>query len=141
MKDTLSEVFDVEPLSGDVVTTKGEVVLPEQTQQEEKIDHDYDATRNNLHSLLVQGQDALVYALEIAKQSEHPRAFEVVGNLIKQLSEVNAQLLELHEKKQKLDAPSKKGEPPVTQNVTNNALFVGSTSDLNKFLDKMKKGE
>ena len=141
MKDTLSEVFDVEPLSGDVVTTKGEVVLPEQTQQEEKIDHDYDATRNNLHSLLVQGQDALIYALEIAKQSEHPRAFEVVGNLIKQLSEVNAQLLELHEKKQKLDAPSKKGEPPVTQNVTNNALFVGSTSDLNKFLDKMKKGE
>lgn len=141
MKDTLSEVFDVEPLSGDVVTTKGEVVLPEQTQQEEKIDHDYDATRNNLHSLLVQGQDALIYALEIAKQSEHPRAFEVVGNLIKQLSEVNAQLLELHEKKQKLDAPSKNGEPPVTQNVTNNALFVGSTSDLNKFLDKMKKGE
>lgn len=137
--ETLSDVFDLEPMeakSGELITTSGEVVLP----KDEKIEYDYEKTRGNLHSLLAQGQEALYHALEVAKSSEHPRAFEVVGNLMKQLSDVNTQLLDLHEKKQKLDVPASKKEEAAKQVTNNNAIFVGSTSDLNKMLSNMNKG-
>jgi len=81
-----------------------------------------------------------MHALEVAKASEHPRAFEVVGNLMKQLSDVNAQLLDLHEKKQKLDLPAAKKEEASKQVTNNNAIFVGSTAELNKMLQNMNKG-
>ena len=73
--------------------------------------------------------------LEVAKQSEHPRAYEVVGNIMKQLADMNQQLLDIHQQKQKLDVPNKKEQ---TGNVTtNNAIFVGSTNDLSRFLNNM----
>ena len=133
--ETLSDVFDIEPMevkSGELITTKGDVVVP----KDEKIEYDYEKTRSNLHGLLQSGQDALMHALEVAKASEHPRAFEVVGNLMKQLSDVNAQLLDLHEKKQKLDLPKTKQEESTSskQVTNNNAIFVGTTSDLNKMI-------
>lgn len=142
--ESLSEVFDVEPMevkSGELITSSGDVIVPDQPK-DEKIEYDYEKTRGNLHALLQSGQDALMHALEVAKASEHPRAFEVVGNLMKQLSDVNAQLLDLHEKKQKLDIPKgKQEETGNTKQVTNNnAIFVGSTADLNKMLQNMNKG-
>jgi len=143
MDESLSNVFDIEPMevkSGELITSSGEVVIPEQPK-DEKIEYDYEKTRGNLHSLLAQGQEALMHALEVAKSSEHPRAFEVVGNLMKQLSDVNAQLLDLHEKKQKLDLPAAKKEEATGKQVTNNnAIFVGSTADLNKMIQNMNKG-
>lgn len=138
LDESLSEVFDIEPMdvkSTQLVTTEES----KEVKKDERIEYDYDKTRNNLHSLLQSGQDALMHALEVAKSSEHPRAFEVVGNLMKQLADVNAQLLELHEKKQKLDMPAAKREE-ATKQVTNNAIFVGSTSELNKMLSNMNKG-
>ena len=141
--ESLSDVFDLEPMevkTGELITSAGEVIVPDQPK-DEKIEHDYDKTRGNLHSLLAQGQEALYHALEVAKSSEHPRAFEVVGNLMKQLSDVNAQLLDLHEKKQKLDLPKTKQEEATGKQVTNNnAIFVGSTADLNKMIQNMNKG-
>jgi hypothetical protein len=142
LDNNLSQVFDIEPVKeGEVIMAGGEVVIPESKVQDEKIDYDYDKTRANLHSLLAQGQEALMHALEVAKSSEHPRAFEVVGNLVKQLSEVNAQLLDIHEKKQKLDNKSGKKDEVSTKNVTNNAIFVGSTTELNKMIKNMTTGE
>jgi hypothetical protein len=142
LDNNLSHVFDIEPVKeGEVIMASGEVVIPESKVQDEKIDYDYDKTRANLHSLLAQGQEALMHALEVAKSSEHPRAFEVVGNLVKQLSEVNAQLLDIHEKKQKLDNKSGKKDEVSTKNVTNNAIFVGSTTELNKMIKNMTTGE
>ena len=135
--DRLSDVFDIEAIevkTGDVITMETEVM----PQSNNKIESDYDRTRSNLHSLLQQGQDALYHALEIAKSTEHPRAFEVVGNLMKQLSDVNTQLLDLHDKKRKIDTPSK-AEEVSNKQITNNAIFVGSTSELNKFLNNMNK--
>lgn len=143
--DNLSQVFDMEPVKqGDVIMKSGEVVPADvDNKQSEKIETDYDKTRNNLHGLLSQGQEALMYALDIAKSSEHPRAFEVVGNLIKQLSDINSQLLDIHEKKQKLDSKSggKPDEVPTKQVTNNNAIFVGSTSELNKMIKQMNSGE
>lgn len=133
--NTLNDKFGIETLPVEVVTKTGEVIVPAPKSDEEAIEYDYEKTRNNLHSLLEQGQDALLHALEVAKQSEHPRAFEVVGGLMKQLADVNHQLLDLTEKKQKLRG---KKENNVDKQVTNNnAIFVGSTAELNKLL----KGE
>lgn len=140
INNNLSEVFNIEsPLQGELIMKDGSVVVPDTNNQDEKIDYDYEKTRNNLHGLLAQGQDALTNALEIAKASEQPRAFEVVGMLVKQLSEVNAQLLDLHEKKQKLDGKYDKKDDNNTKNVTNNnAIFVGSTTELNKLIKNMQ---
>lgn len=139
--ENLSKVFDVEPMDKtEVIKKDGTVLPPKSKKMEENIDFDYDRSRDNLHGLLVQGQDALMNALEIAKQSEHPRAFEVVGNLIKQLADVNEQLLSLHDKKQKLDNPKSSEKKEGVTN--NNAIFVGSTSELNKLLNDLdNKGE
>ena len=134
--NNLSEVFNMElteKVSQEYVTEAEEFI----SSQNGKVESDYDKTRFNLHHLLSQGQDALNHALEIAKQSEHPRAFEVVGNLMKQLADINNQLMELHTQKQKLDAPSKLE----TKNITNNSIFVGSTTELNKLINKMNTGE
>ena len=139
--ENLSKVFGVEPIrEGEVITSGGDVILPDSKGVEENVIKDYDSARNNLYKLLNQGQDALYSALEIAKQSEHPRAFEVVGNLMKQLADINEQLLALSERKVKLYAPKQQEGQPSKQ-VTNNAIFVGSTSELSKMLNKMNKGE
>jgi len=136
--DSLSEVFDIPKITKtdfDVIDSSGSVIKPTQ----EKIENDYDTTRDNLRSLLTTGQSALLHALDVAKQSEHPRAFEVVGNLMKQLADVNQQLMDLHQQKAKLDAP---GKAEAAKQVTNNnAIFVGSTSELSKMIKNMNKGE
>ena len=135
--DKLREVFDIEPaIEGEVITKQNEVIVPN-AKQNENINYDYDKSRSNLHSLLQSGQEALMHALEVAKQSEHPRAFEVVGNLVKQLADVNQQLLDLHQQHQKLMGVEKK-EKEETKSVTNNAIFVGSTAELHKIINDMK---
>jgi len=135
--ENLSETFDIEPMpkgTQEIITQDGEVIK----EPNARIEKDYDDSRENLKNLLEKGQEALLHSLEVAKQSEHPRAFEVVGNLIKQLADVNQQLMDLHQQKQKLDAPkASKGD----KNVTNNAIFVGSTAELNKLIHKMNKGD
>jgi hypothetical protein len=133
--ESLSKTFDVEPIGKtDIVTKDGEVIKP----TDKKIEDDYEITRSHMRMLLVQGQEALNGALEVAKQSEHPRAFEVVGNLMKQLADVNQQLMDLHQQKAKLDSPKEGGKKEVTNN---NAIFVGSTAELNKLIKNMAKGE
>lgn len=135
--DTLSETFNLDPLpvpasKQELITASGEVIVPHD-KVDENIDYDYEKTRSNLHNLLEQGQHALMHALEVAKSSEHPRAFEVVGGLMKQLADINHQLLDLSEKKQKL--AGKKDPETGNQQVTNhNAIFVGSTAELNKMI-------
>jgi hypothetical protein len=134
--DSLSNVFNVETIPNtDVITRDGEIITTGNT----KIEDDFDTSRNNLRILLQQGQEALQKSLDVAMQSEHPRAFEVVGNLMKQLADVNQQLMDLHQQKQKLDEPSKAEKSKQVTN--NNAIFVGSTAELNKLIKNMAKGE
>ena len=133
--DSLSEVFDVQSMpKTEVITQDGEIISPSS-----KVEDDFDTSRNNLRILLQQGQEALQKSLDVAMQSEHPRAFEVVGNLMKQLADINQQLLDLHQQKQKLDEPSKAEKAKQVTN--NNAIFVGSTAELNKLIKNMSKGE
>ena len=104
---------------------KVEKVKPSINGQDEDTDFQY--AGENLYNLIERGQDGLEELLEIAKQSEHPRAFEVVGQMIDKLTTTNKELLNLH--KTKKDIKTEKGPTNVT-----NALYVGSTADLQKML-------
>jgi hypothetical protein len=133
--ETLSAEFGLQPMSQtEVITRTGEVI----NDSTNKIQDDFDVTRGNLRILLQQGQEALQKSLDVAMQSEHPRAFEVVGNLMKQLADINQQLLDLHQQKQKLDTPKEGSRKEVTNN---NVIFTGSTAELNKLIKNMSKGE
>ena len=96
-------------------------------------DIDYNYARENYYNLIERNQDAVEEMLEIAKQSEHPRAFEVVGQLIKSGLDANKELMALHKTKKELSI--EKGP----SQVTNQAVFVGSTAELQKLL-KVKRG-
>ena len=107
--------------------------IPRPSKDVEDVDADYEYQRENFYNLIEKGQDAIQGILDIAQNSDHPRAYEVAGNLIKQVSEVTEKLGDLQEKMKKLkDVPNK-----APKNVTN-ALFVGSTSELQKILKKKK---
>ena len=92
-------------------------------------DVDYKYSRENFYNLVERGQDAIDGILEVAKEGEHPRAYEVVGQLIKNVSEVTEKLVDLQEKMKKL----KEVPDNAPKNVTN-ALFVGSTAELQKLI-------
>ena len=90
---------------------------------------DYEYTRANLYNLIEKGQEAINGILEVAQSSDHPRAYEVAGQLIKSVGDVSDKLLDLQKKMKDLDAPTKGGPTTV-----NNALFVGSTAELSKLI-------
>ena len=93
------------------------------------VDKDYEYTRSNLYSLIEKGQESLNGIMELAGESASPRAYEVAGQIIKSVADTTDKLMELQKKVKEIDED--KGKP--TQ-VTNNAVFVGSTSDLSKML-------
>lgn len=93
---------------------------------------DYAYTRGQLYSLISQGQEAVQGALEVAQESGHPRAYEVAVNAMKQVADMTDKLADLQKKMKDLDADNKK-----ITNVTNNAMFVGSTTELQKMLKEM----
>ena len=132
--ESLSKVFDIEPMvAQEVLPALSSAPVIESS---DKIEDDYDHARDNLRELLTQGKSALETALSVAKSSEHPRAFEVVGGLMKQLADINQQLMDVHQQKKKLEEPNK----TQTKNTTNNAIFVGSTAELSKMISNMNKG-
>jgi predicted house-cleaning noncanonical NTP pyrophosphatase (MazG superfamily) len=128
-KKKLNEVLDIE----DGVQSVQQIVQPPEGNDDEQIDKDYEYTRTNLYNIIERGTEALEEVLEVAKQSQQPRAFEVVSTLVKTISDANKDLLELKNKQKAL-----KGEKAKAKNVTN-ALFVGSTADFQKMIEDMKK--
>ena len=98
---------------------------------DETVDNDFKYARENLYNIIERGSEALNTLVDVANQSQHPRAFEVVGQLVKTLSDTNKDLLELQKKVKVI----KKDIPDQPQNVTN-ALFVGNTSELQKMINK-----
>ena len=96
----------------------------------EDIKKDYQYTRANLYSLIEKGQEAINGIMELAAESDQPRAYEVAGQLIKSVGDVTDKLIDLQKKLKDIEDESVK----TTNNVTNNAVFVGSTSELSKLL-------
>ena len=130
--DKLNEVLDI---AGEIVPqevkieTKKELTVPE----EKDPDIDFETGRKNLYNLLDKGNEAIDGILSLAKEGEHPRAYEVAGQLIKTVSEVSQNLLDLQEKLKKIKDVPNTGPKSVT-----NALFVGSTTELTKLLKRKK---
>ena len=131
------ELGVIEKIVPKVMPTKSEVShYSNELTGEDDIEDDYKFQRDNFYNLVEKGSAAIDGILELAKESEHPRTYEVAGNLIKQVAEVAEKLGDLQEKMRKLkEVPSN-----APKNVTN-ALFVGSTTELQKMLkDKLEDG-
>ena len=99
--------------------------------ENDDIEKDYEYTRANLYSLIEKGQEAINGIMELAGEGGSPRAYEVAGQLIKSVADTTDKLIDLQKKLKDVEDESKKS---TTNNVTNNALFVGSTSELQKLL-------
>ena len=110
-------------------SSKGEIMGQQDWGDMNDAERDYEYQRQNFYNLVERGTDAVEGILELAKESEHPRAYEVAGNLIKQVADVTEKLGELQEKMKKLKEVPEHGPKNVT-----NALFVGSTAELQKML-------
>jgi len=134
--DKLNTFLNIFPSSNsetviDVVATEPEQTK-EKSKEEANIDDDYEYARNNLKGLIESGKSAMENIVFLAKEGESPRAYEVVGQLIKTLADTNKDLLDLGKK-----AREAKGKDTAQQSqniVTNNSLFVGSTAELQKLI-------
>ena len=133
--DKLNEILEVtaEQILAPAPIKKQEIaVMPESNDPQDDFEHG----RANLYKLIEKGNEAVDGILSLAKESEHPRTYEVAGNLIKQVAEVTEKLGELQEKMKRLkEVPSN-----APKNVTN-ALYVGSTAELQKLLKGKKNGQ
>ena len=125
-----------EPQKNDVQVIDS--VKPIVINEDDTKENDFQYARENLYDIIEKGRDAMEELLEIAKAEESPRAFEVFGQLLKSMSDSQETLMDLHQKKQKLENAGNGQEVAKAQNVTN-ALFVGSTADLLKLVKKETK--
>jgi len=128
--DSISKSLNIETsiveddLTSEIVPTKVTKV------EKDDIQKDYEYTRANLYSLIEKGQEAINGIMELAGEGGSPRAYEVAGQLIKSVADTTDKLIDLQKKLKDVEEDS----PKTTNNVTNNALFVGSTAELSKLL-------
>jgi len=134
--ESINDTLDIEVQAGEIVKeTKQE--LKKISGQEDHL-KDYEYTRGNLYSLIEKGQEAINGILELAQEGQQPRSYEVVGQLIKSVGDVSDKLLDLQQKMKDLNKEEKSSSPTTV----NNALFVGSTAELQKMLKEgLKKNE
>ena len=128
----LNDAFGTEPSE---LAKHVEKVKPSLKKSEtQDVKQDYEVSRAQLHNLVMKGQEAVDGILDVARASDHPRAYEVAGQLIKNVGDVADKLIDLQKKMKELDAD----ETKITNNTTN-ALFVGSTAELQKMLKQQKE--
>ena len=134
--DDLNDTFNV---SGEIVPTESTevgITKPERHERND-IEKDYEYTRGNLYSIIEKGQEAINGILELAQESEMPRAYEVAGQLIKSVSVATDKLMDLQKKLKDVEEETQQKGP----STVNNALFVGSTAELAKLLKNGAKDQ
>ena len=123
--DSLNDTFNTDDsVEVDSIVKTEDVIKPTD------VNKDYDYTRGNLYSLIEKGQEAINGIMEVAGETASPRAYEVAGQLIKSVADTTDKLADLHKKVKDIEDDNSKTQG----NVTNNALFVGSTAELQKML-------
>lgn len=136
--ENLDDIFNISgeivPKNIEVSTTNTEIVEIKPSTREDDLKRDYEYTRGTIYSLLEKGQEAINGMLEVAQESESARAYEVVGQLIKSVSDTADKLANLHKTLKDIEDTKVSGPTNVT-----NALFVGSTAELSKLLKSQKK--
>jgi hypothetical protein len=131
INEKLSEIFDVEPI--ELTQSNTEVVVVAETNTSlDVVESDTEFARKNLRELIKKGGSAIDEILQVAKHSEHPRAYEVAAGFIKNMADLNKDLLELQKRKKDLQAVSGK-ESSKDVNI-DKAVFVGSTAELMKLI-------
>ena len=127
--DSLNDTFNTDPVESTEIVK--EQKRKDQIQKlTDDVSKDYDYTRGNLYSLIEKGQEAINGIMEVAGETASPRAYEVAGQLIKSVADTTDKLADLHKKVKEIEEDN----PKTQSTVTNNALFVGSTSELSKML-------
>jgi hypothetical protein len=126
--DKLNNIFDIVPAVQTAPVEKSPVVIEDTSQ----VDDDYEYARKNLRTLIDNGKDVMENLTFLAKEGESPRAYEVVGQLIKTLAETNKDLMNLAKAKKDIKQESKQEQASPTH--VNNTLFVGSTAELQKII-------
>ena len=129
--DQLNDTFNVE---SEIVPAEPVENVKPTISSDNDIKKDYEYTRGNLYSIIEKGQEAINGILELAQETEQPRAYEVAGQLIKSVSDATDKLMELQKKLKDVEEDKPKGPTNVT-----NALFVGSTAELQKLLKKTEE--
>jgi|TARA_A100001234_G_C12621892_1_gene384193 hypothetical protein len=131
MSSKFGDLNDTFNVTDDVVETEIVKKSPDKIAKptSDDVRKDYDYTRGNLYSIIEKGQEAINGILELAQESEMPRAYEVAGQLIKNVADATDKLMDLQKKLKDVEEEKQKGPSTV-----NNALFVGSTADLAKML-------
>ena len=129
----LSEALDIEYNEKEIQKTEQKAIKP----YEPELNKDYRDVRSNLHHIIDSGQVAIDGILRVASEGESPRAYEVVSQLIKSVSEANKDLISLH--KQMKDIKKEEVDSQQAHNITNNTLFVGSTKELQDMVKKQAK--
>lgn len=132
MSDTFENLDKTFNIESAIEKAEETVVDIKKAKTNKDVENDYEYTRGQLYNLIEKGQEAINGILDVAQNSDHPRAYEVAGNLIKNVADISDKLVDLQKKMKDLDE-DKKG--PTT--VTNNAMFVGSTAELQKMLKQM----
>lgn len=133
--DTISDVLGMNPLEEASLEDRKKVlptVYRETRRDIDQIETDLEYARKNLYDLIEKGQGAVDELLNVADQSQHPRAYEVLAGMIKTMVETNKDLISLHHERNKLKGEDNK----IDQQTVNNNLFVGSTADLLKMMNK-----
>ena len=129
--DSLNDTFNTDPVDETAIEIAKEEKRKNQIQKlTDDVSKDYDYTRGNLYSLIEKGQEAINGIMEVAGETASPRAYEVAGQLIKSVADTTDKLADLHKKVKEIEEDN----PKKQNTVTNNALFVGSTSELSKML-------
>jgi hypothetical protein len=129
--DSIDKALNIESSIVEVDTETVDIKPVETETDKVDIKKDYEYTRANLYSLIEKGQEAINGILELAGESDSPRAYEVAGQLIKSVGDVTDKLMDLQKKLKDVEEDTSN---KTTNNVTNNALFVGSTAELSKLL-------
>ena len=129
--DSLNDTFNTDDsVEVDAIVKAEDTDIQKGQTRENDVNKDYDYTRGNLYSLIEKGQEAINGIMEVAGETASPRAYEVAGQLIKSVADSTDKLMDLQKKVKEIEEDN----PKKQSTVTNNALFVGSTSELSKML-------
>ena len=129
--EDIDKALDIEPTEIKSEIVKSEIAPIVKKEESDQLQKDYEYSRGQLYSIIEKGQEAINGILELAQESDSPRAYEVAGQLIKNVGDVTDKLIDLQKKMKDINQ-EQKGSVPT--NVTNNAVFLGSTAELQKFL-------
>jgi hypothetical protein len=145
-EDKIAETLGIEPYE----TVEGEIIVPSRNKDvyvqnedsaNEELSRDHKYARENFYDVIEKGARALDEMLDVAGQSQHPRAYEVVATLMKTMMDANRDLVALAERKAKPSASSEEQKKSDSKSVNNTLIFNGSTADLQKMLKDMKEQE